>query len=318
MGVDKKILFGVDDSDFARQALAGAGAIVKDDENIGITIYHGRIDRKLSDMMRMLKLSPEEMEKHQHLLDQEEGPVLKKAEQVLIESGFDPKRVSTLFEANCEDPSESIMKLANSRGFETLAVARWGSKTLSRQFMGPVPYRLANMAHIPAVWIMDPRVRSHDVLIALVGAPVSRRVMEYTLRYFAHLKESRFTFIHVVPPLPAQCWDYGCIIDKGGFEEQQDKISRWLAEETNKVTRIADEGRKGLIQAGVPSQNIAVKLEPQEQGITRDILHELETGDYGILVIGRKGSKNIREFGLGSKANKLLHAARTKITCMVS
>jgi len=154
-------------------------------------------------------------------------------------------------------------------------------------------------------------------LVTLVGAPVSDRVMEYTLRYFAHLKESRFTFFHVIPAPPPQIWNYECIRDKDIFQEQQEKIRRWLEEKTNRVTQIADEGRQRLIKAGIPKQNITFKLKPQEQGIARDILKELETGNYGIILIGRKGSKKIREFQLGSKANKLLYSAHTLITCIL-
>ena len=317
MGADKKLLFGVDDSDFCRQALAEAGKLQKSNSNLEITIFHGAGDFGLSFMTRILKLKPDELEKHRQLCSLEEKNILKKAIEALTQSGFDSKRITTFFEQGCNRPSESMMKLAGSQGFETVAVARWGATTLSRQFMGSVTFRLANMADIPAVWIMDPRIRSHDVLVTLVGSEVSHRVIEYTLRYFAHLKESRFTFFHVIPSPPAQIWNYRCINDKDTFEEQKEKIRRWLAEKTDKVTQIADGGRQRLVKAGIPEQNITFKLKPQEQGIARDILKELETGNYGIILIGRKGSKKIKEFQLGSKANKLLYTAHTLLTCIV-
>ena len=317
MSVDKKLLFGVDDSDYSRQALAEVGYLQKNNPNLNITIFHGAREFKFSFMTRMLKLSPDELEKHHRLWIIEEKNILKKAEEDLTESGFDPKRVTTFFEQDCNAPSKSMVKLSGSKGFETVAVARWGATTLSRQFMGSVTCRLANMADIPAIWIMDPRVRSHDVLVTLVGAQVSHRVMEYTLRYFAHLKESRFTFFYVIPPPPPQIWNYDSIRDKDIFQEQQEKIRRWVEEKTDRVTQIADEGRQRLIKAGIPEQNITLKLKPQEQGIARDILKELETGNYGIILIGRKGSKKIREFQLGSKANKLLYSAHTLITCII-
>jgi nucleotide-binding universal stress UspA family protein len=317
MGVDKKLLFGVDDSDFSRQALSEIGNLQKNSPNLKITIFHGDSESNFSFMARMLKLSPDELEKHRRLWSLEEKNILKKAIETLTETGFDSKRITTLFEQGCNDPSKSMMKLVYSQGFETVAVARWGATTLSRQLIGSVPCRLANMADIPAVWIMDPRVRSHDVLVTLVGAQVSHRVMEYTLRYFAHLKESRFTFFHVIPAPPNQIWSYECIKDKDSFEEHQQKIRQWLEEKTNKVTQIADEGRQRLIKEGIPKRNITLKLKPQEQGIARDILKELETGNYGIILIGRKGSKEIKEFQLGSKANKLLYTAHTLITCII-
>ena len=317
MSVDKKLLFGVDDSDFSRQALAAAGELQKNSPNLKITIFHGAGDPNFPFMTKMLKQIPDELEKCHQLLSLEEKSILKKAKEALTESGFDPKRVTTIFEQGCNDPSKSMMKLAGSQDFETVAVARWGARSVSRQFIGSVTCRLANMADTPAVWIMDPRIRSHDVLVTLVAAPVSRRVMEYTLRYFAHLKESRFTFFHVIPPPPPQILDYGHIRNKEDFEERQEKTRRWLEEKTDEVTQIADVGRQRLIKAGIPEQNITLKLKPQEQGIARDILKEHETGNYGIILIGRKGSKNIREFGFGSKASKLFYTARTLITCII-
>jgi len=318
MDVDKKLLFGVDDSDFSRQALAKVGNLQKNSPNLKITIFHGDKDSNFSFMKKMLKLSPDELEKYHRLWNREEEDILKKAIKALTKSGFDPKRVTTFLEQGCNDPSESMMKMAGSQGFETVAVARWGATTLSRQILGSVTYRLANMADISAVWIMDPRVRSHDVLVTLVGAQVSNRVMEYTLKYFSHLKESRFTFFHVIPAPPPQIWRYECIRNKDSFEEQWEKIRWWLEEKTKTVTQIADEGRQRLINEGIPEQNITIKLKPMEQGIARDILKELETGNYGIILIGRKGSKKIREFQLGSKANKLLYTAHTLITCIIS
>lgn len=317
MGVEKKLLFGVDDSDFSRQTLAEAGGLQKNNPNLKISIFHGASESNFSFMTRMLKLSPDELEKYHQLWSLEEKSILKKAKEALTESGFDPKRITTIFEQGCNAPSESMMKLAGSQGFETVAVARWGATTLSRQIIGSIPCRLANMADIPAVWIMDPRIRSHDVLVTLVAAPVSRRVMEYTLRHFAHLKKSRFTFFHVIPPLPPQIWDRGHTRNKDNLEEQQEKTRQRLEEKTDKVTQIADEGKQRLIKAGIPEQNITLKLKPQKQGMARDILKELETGNYGIILVGSKGSKNIREFALGSKTNKLLYAAHTLITCII-
>ena len=317
MDVDKKLLFGVDDSDFSRQALAAIGNLQKNSPNLKLTIFHGDRDSNFSFMKRMLKLSPDELEKYHRLWNLEEENILKKAIRALTKSGFDPKRVTTFLEQGCNDPSKSMMKLASSQHFETVAVARWGATTLSRQLMGSVTYRLTNMAGTPAVWVIDPRVRSHDVLVTLVGAQVSHRVMEYTLRYFSHLKDSRFTFFHVIPAPPPQIWSYECIKNKDSFEEQWEKIRRWLDKKTDKVIQIADEGRQRLIKEGIPEQNITLKLKPQEKGIARDILKELETGNYGIILIGRKGSKKIREFQLGSKANKLLYTAHTLITCII-
>ena len=257
-------------------------------------------------------------EKHQNLWSLEAQKVLERAKEALTESGFDPDMMSTIFEKKCTDPTGPILKLAGSEGIETLAVARWGKPTVSRQVMGSVTYRLAQMADNLALWVIEPRIGSHNILVGLVGAAISHRVVDYAVRYFAHLRESRFTFFHVIPPVPPQCWDSAGIIDKEGRKEQSEKIAQWIKENTDRVKEIANEAKERLIRSGVPEQNVVFKLQTQERGITRDILAELELGKHGILIIGRKGSNDIREFGLGSKANKLLHTARAFIVCLVN
>ncbi len=318
MKIEKRVLFGIDDSDFARQALVGIGGLLRNSKDLKMKLFHGAVDPNLPLLSKVFNLSPEETEKHQKLWSLEAQNVLERAKEVLTGSGFDPDMISTIFEEKCTDPAGSMLEAAGSEEIETLAVSRWGKATVSRQVMGSVTYRLAQMADNLALWVIEPRICSHNVLLGLVGAPISHRVVDYAVRYFAHLRESRFTLFHVIPPAPPQCWDSNGIIDKEGPEKQQEKIAGWLKEYTDRAKEIANEAKERLINAGVPEQNVVFKLQPQERGIARDILAELENGDHGILVIGRKGSKDIGEFGLGSKANKLLHAARAFIVCLVN
>jgi nucleotide-binding universal stress UspA family protein len=238
-----------------------------------------------------------------------------------LKAGFDQERTSTVFDAECRDPAESMLKLAIQEGIDTLAVARWGTKTVSRYVIGPVTYRLSLQAENMALWVIDPRICSHNVLVCLVGAPVSKRVVDYTVNYFSHLRQSRFTFIHVTPPIPPQYWEaegFSSIEGAASIEGHEKEIARWLKEYTQNVKDIADYGKKRMIEAGIPSENIHFKLVGQKMGLARDIILELEEGDHGILVLGRKGFKDIKEFGLGSKAHKLLISSRAFIVCLVN
>ena len=101
-------------------------------------------------------------------------------------------------------------------------------------------------------------------------------------------------------------------------DEKHEKIARWLKEYTDKVKATADDAKQKLVAAGVPERNVVFRFQPQQKGIARDILLELEQGNHGILVIGRRGYKDIREFGLGSKANKVLLSGRAFVICLVN
>jgi len=320
MDKERSILFGVDDSVFARQAIAAIGSLLKDNQNLKITIFHGAPVLELSVLSRAVRFSGEVIENYKKLWSLEQEKVLERAKEVLAESGFDPQRVSTIYEEQCHNPASSMYKLATFESFETLALARGGATTTPRDMMGSVTYRLANLTDDRVLWVVDPRFLSRDVLVTFVGADISRRVMEHTVRYFSHLRENRFTLFHVIPPVPPQVyessyWVYGANLnEKGRLEE----MALWMKDYAKEVEKIANEGKEKLLRAGVPEQNVLIKLQVQQKGIARDIVTELEEGKYGILILGRKGFKDIKQFGLGSKANKLLYTAQAFSICLVN
>jgi nucleotide-binding universal stress UspA family protein len=319
MSTEQKVLFGVDKSQFARDAVAAAGSLLKNNENLKMAIFHGIPEPDLSYLSKSA-LSAEALEKHLQLWSKEEQKTIRRAKEAVIDAGFNPDRVDTFYEEKCKDPVISMINLANKEGFETIALARWGERTLAQKIMGNVTYRLISIGYNLPVWMIDPRISSQDVLVTIVGADISRRVMEHTVKYFAHLKESRFTFFHVIPPIPPQLhtsayWDYVRDLTE---EERQEDMVRQRKDYSEKARSIAEEGKERLIDAGVPEQNIAVKFQAQKEGLARDILTELEEGNHGILLLGRKGFKDISQFGLGSKANKLLPAAHALMTCLVN
>jgi nucleotide-binding universal stress UspA family protein len=319
MSKEKKVLFGVDSSDFAREAVAAAANLFKDNENLTMTIFHGIPEPDPSHIFKP-SLSPEEVEKHLQLWSQERQKVIRLAKETAIDAGFDPDRVNTAYEEKCKDPVISMINLANKEDFAAIALARWGARTLAQKIMGHVTYKLVNMAYHLPLWMLDPRVSSHGVLVTVVGAGISRRVVDHTIRYFSHLKESKFTLFHVIPPLAPELhtssyWD---IIRDLSQVEQQENMAQRMEAYLEKAKIIAKEGKERLVSAGIPEENVVIKFQSQKQGIARDILQELEEGHHGILLLGRKGVRDISQFGLGSKANKLLHYARALIICLVN
>lgn len=317
MRTGKGILFGHDGSDFAQQALARVAELLTSSPDLHLTLFHGAAEPDFAMFSELFEQDPEAIAKHRAAWHKNARRVLESAAASLTKAGFGAEALSTVFDEKCNDPTAAILKTARAKACDTLAVARWGKATVSRQVIGSVTYRLSQLADDLALWIIDPRICSHNVLVTLVGAPVSKRVVDYAVRYFAHLKESTFTLMHVTPSIPPQYWESEDVAALDGLAKQE-KILQWLKEYTDNVKAVAEEAKKKLVAAGIPEQNVIFKLEPQKRGIARDICQELEEGDHGILVMGRRGFKDIKEFRLGSKAHKMLLNGRTFLTCLVN
>ena len=318
MNTEKRILFGVDASEFALQAVTAVGGLLKNGRDHKITLFYGAPDPHLPFLTKALGLGSEELRHLEKVCSLEETNVLERAKEALTDSGFDPHRIEMICKSKCNDPAYQMLRSAAKEGYDTLALGLRGPAQAARKLMGSVAYKLVHLADDRTLWVVDPRISSRDVLVALVGAPISRRVVEHVVTHLCHLKDSRFTFFHVTPPMPPQYWDEARILDAKERQEREEQIDQWMRGYEDRVKAIALEGKEKLINAGVPEENVIFKIQPQNRGIARDILEELESNDYGILVIGRKGSKEIDQFGLGSKAHKMLHNGHALVICVVS
>ena len=318
MNIAEKILFGVDDSEVARQAGATAGALLKYRKNVSITLFYGAPDPQLSSLAKVLRRTPKVVEEYRKVCSLQEHKILEQAHETLIGSGFNADRVTIRGEGKCHDPAETMLKLAAADESETIGLARSSTGRLERMLMGSVSHRLVHCADEKAIWVIDPPIASHDVLVALGGAAISRRVMEHAVRYFAQLNESKFTFFHVAPPLPPHYWDNTRILSEQERKGRQEEIACWMKEYADRVREIANEGKERLLRAGVREENVAFKVQAVERSMARDILTELAEGNYGILVMGRKDSRKKGTFRLSSKANKLLHTVHDAMLCLVN
>jgi hypothetical protein len=246
------LLLGVDDSEAARDAVADAALLLGGKPKLRVTIFHSTPDPDRSSLAKLLRLTPEALEECLRLLHLQKLKCLEQARAVMIRAGLAEGKVAMRCESHCADPARDLVRFAAAGGFETIALARSRAPRPERIVMGPVPYRLVHLSGEKTVWVIDAPIASRDVLVTLVGVPVSRRVMKYTLRYFSHLRDSRFTFFHVIPPAPRVDWGDPLAVGRLGEGEGEAAKAQWMKEYGARVAEIAAEGKAGLLDAGVP------------------------------------------------------------------
>lgn len=144
-----------------------------------------------------------------------------------------------------------------------------------------------------------------NILVALDESKNALRAVDFVCRHFT--PDHRVTFMSVVPDTAALCnMNSPTLIPY--FMSQKEAFCD-LENKKNEIVRSAmEQARERLIRSGFAEENLSLKMEAQKKGVARDILAEAQKG-YDVIVVGRRGMSEVREFFMGSVSQKILHSA---------
>ena len=100
---EKKLLFGVDDSEFALEAISAAGGLLNNCTDVKITLSYCAPDRDLTFLAKVLRNHPEALEEIERVCTLDEHNVLEKARNALVASGVGEAGLETICESKCRD-----------------------------------------------------------------------------------------------------------------------------------------------------------------------------------------------------------------------
>ena len=150
----QRVLYGVDDSDFAREAVAAVGSLLKGCDNVEMKIFHGAPDRHIRHLAKLLRLPSKSFEEYERVCTLEEQNILEQSREALLNSGYGDDKVAAICQSKCRSPVDAMLKLATSESCETIAVSRHGIGSAGRKFMGSIALRLSYMAADRATWVV--------------------------------------------------------------------------------------------------------------------------------------------------------------------
>lgn len=188
-----------------------------------------------------------------------------------------------------------------SKGYDAVVVGRRGLSKLGDIFLGSVSYKIVQGIDNTPVWVVGGDIRSKKMLLAVDGSENSRKALDYAatfaaandaeVKLFSVVREFRLDFLDVSTPRGAE-------IEMRIVEElERDVQSMFTAYE------------RRLERAGVKRNLISRKYTLQSRTRAGDILKEAKEGNYGTIVMGRRGLSKVLEFLLGRVTTKVLHRA---------
>ncbi|MGC8493712.1 MAG: universal stress protein [Syntrophobacteraceae bacterium] len=147
------------------------------------------------------------------------------------------------------------------------------------------------------------------ILVANDGSQHSLKMVEYVSSI---LDRDRYEVVlyHVVTRVPESFIDYG---QKGQtYNYRLINVDEWEEKQARTIDSFMATAKSIFLNAGFAEEAVTVRIEDRQTGIAQDMVAESQMG-YRALVLGRKGLSDVKDFMLGSVAERILGLVRLPI-----
>ena len=141
----------------------------------------------------------------------------------------------------------------------------------------------------------------NKILLAVDGSDQALEAVRYVSQVLPH-QRTKVVLFHVKIEAPESFLDLGKTKE---FGAKATAVRAWMAGRESVMKKFLDKAQKILVNAGFSSNAVTVKAQSKKKGIARDILRE-SLKDFGAVVVGRTGTSKVKDFVIGSVANKLI------------
>jgi nucleotide-binding universal stress UspA family protein len=225
---------------------------------------------------------------------------LDEARSLLLRANFREDDVRVMLQRRQVGIARDIMA-EGARGYDAVVVGRRGLSKLGDVFLGSISYKIVQGVENTPVWVVGRDIRSKKMLLAVDGSENSRKALDYAAA-FAVANDAEVTLFNVVREFRLDFLD---ISTPRGAEIE----ARIVEELERDVQGMFASYKKRLERAGVNTNLISSKYTLQSRTRAGDILKQARDGNYGTIVMGRRGLSKVHEFFLGRVTTKVLHRA---------
>ena len=139
------------------------------------------------------------------------------------------------------------------------------------------------------------------VLVSVDGSEHALEAVKYVARTVPP-EGVKIVLFHIMTKVPESFLD---LERQPTFNYRIADIREWERQQEKAIQEFMEQACEELYAAGIPKNSVKVGIRERKVGIARDIIAESRSG-YHTVVVGRRGVSELKDFVLGSIANKLV------------
>ena len=229
-----------------------------------------------------------------------------KAKQKLLHSGFFPDAVSIKIHNRKEGIARDIVKEAKN-GYSAVIIGRRGTGTYKEIIVGSVAKKIVEKVAFLPVLMIGEIPPDDKFLVAVDSSENALEAVNYVAQMLGGF-DFKINLFHAIRG------DQSVHSGIAHLFFPKESLENAEAE----ATAIFDKAKRRLEEAGFTSDQINTKLVSGVPSRAEAIVKEAREGDYGTIVLGRRGLSKVQEFLLGRVSNKVIHIIRRRALWIVT
>ncbi|MFH2218944.1 MAG: universal stress protein [Pseudomonadota bacterium] len=230
--------------------------------------------------------------------------VMDKARETLIHSGFSDKAVKVVIQNRKKGIARDIIQKAKG-GYCAVVMGRRGEGDFKELVVGSVATKVVEKVSFLPVLLIGKIPPDEKVLVSVDGSENANRAVDFVASALGG-SNYKITLLHVI---------------RGDLEAELPHLfvsGESVMEAIEEINAVFDEAKQRLMDAGFASHQITPKIVSGSRSRAGAIVQEARDGDYGTIVLGRRGLSKVKEFFMGRVSNKVIHTIRNRAVWVIT
>jgi nucleotide-binding universal stress UspA family protein len=281
----KKILVVVDGSIYSRRAIeyvVKMESVIKD-LNLTLLNIHPKISEFLVEDSRIGSKARSALKEVTARNYENSIRILHNAKSLMTKLGVDENQIETVSRPVVKGIAKDIIDYGRKGLYDAIVIGRMGISRLADVFMGNAANSVLEHTSITPVWAIGGEFKSFKIMIAVDGSESALRAVDHVIFMLGENPDIRITLLHVMPRLRDYC--------EITFEEKEDILEEAINQGHKQcIDDFYAHAQKKIKEAGLKKSQIDIKQVVSIVNIGKSIVDEVKKGNFGTVVIGRKGA----------------------------
>jgi len=294
--MEKQILMAVDGSIHSIQSLRYATKMLRGSNEVIFTLFHGEpmISQYLLDEVRTDPKAYNALKKINKKNKKKSRILLEKQRERMITMGVPKKRIVMVTQQRMMGLARDILEYGRKGIYDAIVVGRRGLSRVQKTFMGSTSAKLLEHSEVIPVWMVDGKVKSKKILVAVDGSESSYRAVDHIGFMLSENPEIKYRLFHVSQDAKD--------LDAISFRVDDHSINKFVNKGSKRhIESFFTNAEAKLKEAGIAADRVEMITTKRNGRVGKMICKEARKGNYGTVVVGRRGANHAHYFGSVSR-----------------